>query len=208
MRILHWFIFLVVLFSSLLIYHWQNNINIWQNTPVKKNIIDWNQGLAVGLIGNNNNYKIKILDSNSKTFINLDDWNVETLLLDHDLTQLKKLNKDNSVIYIIVTKFPIEFFMEYLEQKKIIAKSPFIIINESYDKALIHKYFFNKSKIDNDFIYISAINLNHLIDNNMDLDEYIQENNYQYLFLFANRDRFKVNKLLKKYQEKKRKEII
>ena len=182
MRILHWLIFIVLLFSSLLIYHWQNNINMWQNTLVKKNIIDWNQGLAVGLIGNNNNYKIKILESNSQTFINLDDWNVETLFLDNDLNQLKKLQKDNSVIYIVVTKFPLDFFMDYIEKKKILIKSPFIIINESYDKVLVHKYFFNKSKIENDFIYISSINLNNLIDNNINLDQYIQENNYEYIF--------------------------
>ena len=203
MRILHWLIFIVLLFSSLLIYHWQNNINMWQNTLVKKNIIDWNQGLAVGLIGNNNNYKIKILESNSQTFINLDDWNVETLFLDNDLNQLKKLQKDNSVIYIVVTKFPLDFFMDYIEKKKILIKSPFIIINESYDKVLVHKYFFNKSKIENDFIYISSINLNNLIDNNINLDQYIQENNYEYIFFFANRDEGKVNNILKKYQEKK-----
>ena len=53
------------------------------------------------------------------------------------------------------------------------------------------------------FIYISSINLNNLIDNDVNLDQYIQENNYEYIFFFANRDEGKVNDILKKYQEKK-----
>ena len=147
---------------GLVLYHWYNNKNNWQNTDIKKKIINWYGANTIALIKNNNNYDIKIFDIVNNNLLKLDDWNIQNLDLDKNFDQLKKLKNNNSVIYIIRTKMPINKLYNYLINSSLIIKNPFIIINTKDTSIIIHNFFFNKSKKDNDYIQVPFLNLNQL----------------------------------------------
>jgi hypothetical protein len=203
MKLLKWLFFFLLTISSLIIYHWHNQDH-WQTTLVKKNIVDWNQGLAVALIKHNNYYKIQILESDDHVFINLEDWNIEYIFLDENMGQLQKLNGNNSIIYIIITKIPMNFIQEYIEKNKLILASPFIIINESYDKVLIHKYFFNKSKEPNDFVYTSLVDVNQLVVNQESNNDYLEKNHNTQTVLLVKNPSIGTQKKLRDYEQERR----
>jgi hypothetical protein len=184
--------------STLIIYHWHQNKNLWKNSLVKKNLIEWSNNSIVVLIKHHNKYIIKVFEINYKKFINLEDFNLEIVFLDKKniIDSIKKLQKKNPVIYIILTKIPLNTILEYIKQENIEIKNPFIILNQSEEKVIIHNYFFNKSKEVNDFFILNVYNVDQINNKIFEI-----ENNFNNLFFFSVNDINNTNNILDNYEK-------
>jgi hypothetical protein len=204
MKLIFFYIGIFCLIGGVL-YNWHNYKNHWKNSIVKKNILNWYGSSIVYLKNINNYYSIEVLDILNHSFIVLDEWNIESLKIDDQLQKLQLLKNNNSIIYIITTKFPISIILEYIQKKNIIINTPFIIMNNIDDQAIVHNYFFNKSTKTNDYNLIPIINLNKLLSENISIKEFI---NLRYpngeFFLFYSNDNNYCKLLLNEYQESKK----
>ena len=198
MRYFYYIFFLLFCFSSLILYHWRQNKNLWKEALVKKSIIEWKMSSMVAIIKEDNKYIIKIFDLQTKKFINVEEFTIESIFLDNGNIEKKiqKLHQKNSVIYVIHTKIPINFLLDYIKEKNIEIKTPFILFNEQDNKAIVHNYFFLKSKEINEITVLNIVNLNEIINKNGSLNK--DANNR---FLLGFNDLYNINILLAKYEE-------
>jgi hypothetical protein len=193
------YIFIVFFcFSSLILYHWKQNKNLWIETLVKKSIIEWKMSSMVVVIKEDNKYIIKIFDLQTKKFINVEEFTIESIFLDNQNIEKKiqKLHQKNSVIYVIHTKIPINFLFDYMKEKNIEIKTPFILFNQQDNKAIVHNYFFLKSKEINEFTMLNIVNLNEIINKKNFLNK-----DFNNRFLLGFNDLYNINILLQKYEE-------
>lgn len=198
MNIISWLFACIFIGISLVVYQWQHNYTKWQKTEIKKKIINWYGCNVIGIIYNNN-YDIYIFDVIYNNLLKLDSWNLYIINLDNNFDQLKQLTFNNSGIYIVKTKFMINDIYKHIQSLNISIKNPFIILNTNDEEVIIHKFFFNKSTKENDYIKVPLINLNYI--KNQSIKEYIKNkysNDIEFYVIYGN-DGFKTKENINKY---------